>query len=111
MRHVWESTPSLFGEGRGYGCNCASCAYTAPFYTRGFAEWPRGKPAGRSAARDYAAHVKHGLNGIQRAIPEGYADRPFYTVPAGMTRKQVAAATARTFACGIVPTAFDTEES
>ena len=53
-------------------CDCASCEYTdklsgwgepeSESYKRGgFANWPRGKPAGRSSDRDYAAHVRYSL--------------------------------------------------
>jgi hypothetical protein len=40
-------------------CTCASCSYTDGYSGKGFAEWPRGKPAGRSSDRDYAAHVRY----------------------------------------------------
>jgi hypothetical protein len=40
-------------------CTCTSCSYTDGFAGKGFAEWPRGKPAGKSSVRDYAAHVRH----------------------------------------------------
>jgi hypothetical protein len=40
-------------------CTCASCSYTDGYAGKGFAEWPRGKPAGRSSDRDYAAHVRY----------------------------------------------------
>lgn len=41
-------------------CSCASCSYTDKFAGKGFAEWPRGEPAGpRSSAAAYAAHARH----------------------------------------------------
>jgi hypothetical protein len=40
-------------------CTCASCSYTDKYAGKGFAEWPRGKPAGRSSVREYAAHVRY----------------------------------------------------
>jgi len=40
-------------------CLCASCKHTDSFSGKGFAEWPRGEPAGaRSSAAAYAAHVR-----------------------------------------------------
>jgi hypothetical protein len=42
-------------------CTCASCKHTDSFAKAGFAEWPRGAPAGpRRSAADYSAHVRHG---------------------------------------------------
>lgn len=38
-------------------CTCASCEYTDGFASKGFAEWPRGNPAGRKSAAMYTAHV------------------------------------------------------
>lgn len=40
-------------------CQCTSCKYTDSFYARGFSEWPRGNPAGKRSATDYAAHVRY----------------------------------------------------
>jgi hypothetical protein len=40
-------------------CTCASCSYTDKYAGKGFAEWPRGKPAGRSSVREYSAHVRY----------------------------------------------------
>lgn len=40
-------------------CSCTSCSYTDSFHAKGFDAWPRGNPAGRKAASEYAAHVKH----------------------------------------------------
>jgi hypothetical protein len=58
-------------------CDCTSCSYTDGFAAKGFAEWPRGNPAGRKSAADYAAHVRHGrqwgkvdYKGRKRGEPE-----------------------------------------
>jgi uncharacterized C2H2 Zn-finger protein len=40
-------------------CTCASCSHTDGYAGKSFAEWPRGKPAGKSSERDYAAHVRY----------------------------------------------------
>jgi hypothetical protein len=41
-------------------CSCTSCEYTDGFSAKGFAEWPRGEPAGkRSSESAYAAHWRH----------------------------------------------------
>lgn len=54
-------------------CSCASCTVTDSFsgfitengevvgsaLKGGFKNWPRGNPAGRKSAADYAAHVAH----------------------------------------------------
>lgn len=40
-------------------CTCASCKVTDRLADAGFAEWPRGKPAGRVSAADYSAHVAY----------------------------------------------------
>jgi hypothetical protein len=41
-------------------CTCASCSYTDKYSGKGFAEWPRGEPAGpRASAAAYAAHVRY----------------------------------------------------
>lgn len=45
-------------------CSCTSCKATDALANKGFAAWPRGNPAGRKAAQEYAAHVRHGLSGI-----------------------------------------------
>lgn len=42
-------------------CTCASCVATDKLHDAGFAAWPRGNPAGRKSASEYAAHVRHGL--------------------------------------------------
>lgn len=76
-------------------CDCASCSYTDSFRDKGFAEWPRGEPAGQKASeRAYTAHVRHSFFGARKRteLPE------FYNVPAGMTRAQVQEVLNRTFA-------------
>lgn len=51
-------------------CTCASCEYTDSFAGKGFAEWPRGEPAGpRASDRAYAAHVAHAWSGAYRRVP------------------------------------------
>lgn len=41
-------------------CTCTSCEYTDKFGQPGFAEWPRGNPAGkRSSDASYRAHVAY----------------------------------------------------
>lgn len=60
-------------------CTCASCEHTDGFADKGFAAWPRGNPAGRKAASEYAAHVRHaGAWGKDRVpeIPAGIWTRP-----------------------------------
>jgi hypothetical protein len=48
-------------------CTCANCKYTDGFSGKGFAEWPRGEPAGpRASAAAYAAHVSHLWKGVPR---------------------------------------------
>jgi hypothetical protein len=48
-------------------CTCASCSYTDKYAGKGFAEWPRGEPAGpRASAAAYAAHVAHLWKGVPR---------------------------------------------
>jgi hypothetical protein len=47
-------------------CTCASCSYTDKYAGKGFAEWPRGEPAGpRASAGAYAAHVRHSFMGVK----------------------------------------------
>lgn len=42
-------------------CTCASCEYTDGFADKGFAEWPKGEPAGKRASDSaYSAHAAHG---------------------------------------------------
>jgi hypothetical protein len=50
-------------------CTCASCEYTDGFTKSGFAEWPRGNPAGRRSDADYAAHVRHARSGAYKTVP------------------------------------------
>lgn len=39
-------------------CQCASCSVTDGYSDKGFAEWPKGEPAGKRASEAaYAAHV------------------------------------------------------
>ena len=82
-------------------CQCSSCKYTDSFQHKGFAEWPRGKPAGRSANADYAAHVRFSMSGgIQRLIPESafnVTGEKFYGTPAGMTARKVREVLNRSF--------------
>ena len=65
-------------------CTCASCSYTDSFAEKGFAEWPRGKPAGpRRSAADYNAHVAHLWDGVRRHVERYESGAPprFPSVP------------------------------
>lgn len=72
-------------------CTCASCSYTDKFAGKGFAEWPRGEPAGpRSSATAYAVHARH--CGAKMPKPWSY-DPPdavnFYGTSPGLSRAEV----------------------
>jgi hypothetical protein len=77
-------------------CTCASCSYTDK-HKAGFAEWPRGEPAGkRSSESAYRAHVKHSQqwgrrqNGNMHQPPEFSASelKGTRTAESGATRYQ-----------------------
>ncbi len=59
------TSPNIFpGRKAEGGCSCASCAETDKYHYAGFANWPKGQPAGpRASAAAYAAHVAHGKSG------------------------------------------------
>ena len=61
-------------------CTCASCSATDALADKGFDAWPRGNPAGRKSATDYAAHVSHMWHGIARGWEFKLGAAP--TVPA-----------------------------
>jgi len=71
-------------------CTCTSCKFTDSFRNKSFADWPRGNPAGRKAASEYAAHVRYSkTGGVNSAIgPINTDPIAFYGVPAGSNRKQ-----------------------
>lgn len=50
-------------------CTCASCSYTDDYADKGFAAWPRGNPAGRKSAADYAAHARHSQQWGKGRVP------------------------------------------
>lgn len=51
-------------------CDCTSCKTTDAFAKKSFSDWPRGNPAGKSADRDYAAHVAHSKRMSERAFSD-----------------------------------------
>lgn len=67
-------------------CTCTSCEHTDSFRDKGFAEWPRGNPAGRKALAEYSAHVAYarqwgrGYDGKMHEPPIGIKARA-YSVP------------------------------
>jgi len=69
-------------------CTCASCKYTDGYAAKGFAAWPRGEPAGRKSASDYAAHWRHCTTwqpskGATREFPGAVPTSPLrYSPPA-----------------------------
>ena len=79
-------------------CTCTSCKATDTFANGSFADWPRGNPAGRKSASEYAAHVRYGQSGgVQRAIPAINADPVSFYGLGASTRAQVIDALRRTF--------------
>ena len=85
-------------------CDCTSCKYTDSFAgflgnvsvqgcawpQRGFADWPRGWPAGKRASeRAYTLHVAHSHFGALKRVGIGPTGAAFYGVPAGNTRAEV----------------------
>jgi hypothetical protein len=66
-------------------CDCTSCSYTDGFAAKGFGAWPRGKPAGASSDRDYAAHVRHAHAGAYKSIQFRPGQAPQF--PAWVTRQ------------------------
>lgn len=62
-------------------CTCSSCEATDAFAERGFAEWPRGNPAGAKAKTDYAQHraycLKWGGSRQPEIPPSVYERDPF----------------------------------
>jgi hypothetical protein len=79
-------------------CTCASCSYTDGYAGKGFAEWPRGEPAGpRSSAAAYAAHVRHSFMGARVRSEVGKpAGAAWYGSPS-VSRAEVEAVLRRTF--------------
>lgn len=50
-------------------CSCTSCEYTDSFQFKGFAEWPKGEPAGqRASERLYATHARYVWAGAYKSI-------------------------------------------
>mgnify|MGYP001578005337 CR=1 FL=1 len=86
-------------------CDCTSCKYTDSFAGwakvtkagrgivpkgNGFADWPRGWPAGKRASeRAYTLHVAHSHFGALKRVGVGPIGAAFYGVPAGSTRAEV----------------------
>lgn len=60
------------------GCRCPSCSHTAEFQAKGFAAWPRGNPAGRRSAADYAAHVAYSRTGAGNGFHFEVTPDPVY---------------------------------
>ena len=67
-------------------CTCTSCEYTDKYAKSGFAEWPRGEPAGKAHHdRAYAAHVRHVWAGAYKTVQFTTGQAPRY--PAWTTSK------------------------
>ena len=82
------------------GCTCPSCSATNYFMYRGFADWPRGNPAGRKSGIDYVMHVSYGKRVPLRMTLPSLEVTSFYACAAS-SKAEIRAVLAQTFGVSV----------